>query len=398
MTPERQSNEFHSAQSRATQQRVLSAFAGQDLATIGESLCCYVPRLLRQLGFEQLLLMSFAEIESLYGTCSWAIDDLIRLLERIADETGAEENGANSEPPAVTIDGGSLVGTESVASSHSPLSDGNEDLRDEADATSSEQETAFCANDDAMQAEFDSLRPVLVTHAAHPLLSEEMREFLEPGDTDIPTEFLGNSLREVLETPFARLARRWVGRGRVRCLLNLLGRAVASIRSLTGCPDEDVTIADIRLRPRTIPVAREISDDGESWRAWCDIIHEYGFEWLKLGAVAECLRDVPRTLWDRPLADFTVLTFRQLSEIPAVGPKRLATVTVSAPVRSLALDLQGLPHGTNVRVKLIPGCLRGVQEWIDRVMESRVVPDSDELTIRLLLRSEAALNFVRYHN
>ncbi len=195
-----------------------SAFAGQDLATIGESLCCYVPRLLRHLGFEQLLVMSSAEIESLYGTGSWAIDDLIRLLERIADETGAEENGANPEPPAVTIGDDSLVGNESVrsvpwkhtaefesvASPHSPVSHGNEELSDEADATSSEQETASCANDDAMQAEFESLRPVLVTHAAHPLLDEELREFLEPEDTDIPTEFLGNSVREVLETPFAR--------------------------------------------------------------------------------------------------------------------------------------------------------------------------------------------------
>ena len=167
-------------------------------------------------------------------------------------------------------------------------------------------------NDEAMQAEFDSMRQVLLTHAAHPLLNEELREFLEPGDADIPTEFLGNSVREVLETPFVRVARRWVGRGRVRCLLNLLGRAVASIRSLTGCPDEYSTFADVPLRPRTIPVAREISDDGRSWRVWCEIIHEQGLEWLKLGTVAECLRDLPRTLWHQPLADFTVLTLRQV--------------------------------------------------------------------------------------
>ena len=103
------------------------------------------------------------------------------------------------------------------------------------------------------------MRQVLLTHAIHPLLDEELREFLEPGDTDIPTEFLGNSVREVLETPFVRLARRWVGRGCVRCLLNLLGRAVASIRSLTGAPDDDPTIADVTLRQRTISVTMEIA-------------------------------------------------------------------------------------------------------------------------------------------
>ncbi len=78
-----------------------------------------------------------------------------------------------------------------------------------------------------------------------------LREFLEPEDTDIPTEFLGHSVREVLETPFVRVARRWVGRGRVRCLLNLVDRAMATIRSLTGCPDEDPTIADVPLRGKS---------------------------------------------------------------------------------------------------------------------------------------------------
>ena len=163
MTPERQRNAFHLAQRRATQQRVLSAFASQVLATIGESLYCYVPRLLRHLGFEQLLVMSSAEIESLYGTGSWAIDDLIRLLERIADEAGAEENGAANELPPVTIDGDSIAGTESVhsvplnrsaefesvAATLSPALHGDEQLSDEAGENSSKHETASCANDDA---------------------------------------------------------------------------------------------------------------------------------------------------------------------------------------------------------------------------------------------------------
>ena len=87
-----------------------------------------------------------------------------------------EENEANPEPLSVTIDGGSLVGTESVASPHSPVSHGNEELSDEAGEISSERETAACANDDAMQAEFDSMRQVLLTHATHPLLDEEKRE------------------------------------------------------------------------------------------------------------------------------------------------------------------------------------------------------------------------------
>ena len=335
MKPERQQDAFHATQRRAAGDQSLSTFAGQDLATIGESLCCYVPRLLRHLDFEQLLVMPYAEIESLYGTDSWAIDDLICLLGRIADDAGADAAATEFSPgmshgeshveseTARWVSSSRRAEIEPAASADSPVPPRREEPTDETGVTSSEHEAASCAFDDVMHAEFESMREVLITHTAHPSLDEELREFLEPEDTEIPTEFIGNSVREVLETPFVRLARRWVDRGRVRCLLNLLARAAESVRSLTGCPDEDATSADVSLRSRTISVAREINDDGESWRAWCDIIHGQGIQWMKLGTVAECLRDLPSTLWHRPLADFTALTFRQLCEMPAIGPKRL---------------------------------------------------------------------------
>ncbi len=190
MQPEQQRDAFHVAQRTAAGYETISAFAGQTLATIGESLYCYVPRLLRPLGFEQLLTMSFAEVGRFYATGSWAIDDLIRLLQRIADEAGAGENGANPELAPVRIDSDSLVGSESVrsdslkrsdeiesvAATLSPAFHGGEQLSDAAGETSSEQETTSCVHDEAMQAEFDSMRQVLQTHATHPLLDEELRE------------------------------------------------------------------------------------------------------------------------------------------------------------------------------------------------------------------------------
>ena len=184
MTPERQRNAFELAQRRAAQHRPRSAFAGQVLGTIGESLYCYVPRLLRPLCFEQLLMMPYAEVACLYDNGSWAIDDLICLLERIADEAGAEENRAAPELCPVTSDGDSFVGSESVrwvpsnhnaefqpiASPHSHVPSGGEELSAEVFENLSEQAAASCANDDAMQAEFDSMRQVLLTHATHPSL------------------------------------------------------------------------------------------------------------------------------------------------------------------------------------------------------------------------------------
>lgn len=375
MSSERQKHEFESVQRRAAQQQVIAVFGGQTLCTIGEALFCYVPRLVRDECFESFLTQSYEEIAERYGSGSWAIDDLIRLLERVADEVGVPEIESSSEAAQVSPKPDATGGGQ-FASAELP----NE--RDEIDSDPPDLNTASCSSDDSMQQEFESLRQVRQTHATHPLLDEELREFLEPSDTDIPTEFLGNSVREVLETPFMRLARRWVGRGRVRCLLNLLGRAVESIQSLTGYPNEDSTIVDVVLRPRAIPVSREIDDDGRSWQTWCHIIREHGVEWMKLGTIAECLRDLPATLWHEPLAEFTRLTFRQLAEKPTIGPKKLATVI--APIRSFVLDLQCLPHGTNVRVTITPNRLSGIRNWIECVLDSRVVPSVDDVAIHLL--------------
>ncbi len=371
----RQKHVFESVKRRAAQPQVIAWFTGQNLATIGESLCVYVPRLVREHCFESFLALSYEEIGSVYGSGSWAIDDLIRLLERIADKAGATTSDDGPEAAQVSQELDTTVGCEPAA----PVFSND---RNAATVTVLDQVSAACWNDDAMRSEFELMRQVLHTHATHLLLDEELREFLEPRDTDIPTEFLGNSVREVLETPFERVARRWVGRGRVRCLLNLLGRAVASIQSLTGHPEEDTTAADIPLRTHSNSVAREISDDGKSWRQWCDSVHGYGLQRLLLGTVADCLRDLPANLWHRPLSDFTSFTLRQLAGMPDAGPKQREMVIES--VRRLALDLQGLPQGTNVCVKLIPGPLRNAQDWIERTLEARIVPDMDELTVRLL--------------
>lgn len=77
MTPERQWAAFQVAQRKADAgYEISSAFGGQDLATIGESLHCYVPRLFRHLGFEQLLMMPYEEVACFYNTGFGAIDDV----------------------------------------------------------------------------------------------------------------------------------------------------------------------------------------------------------------------------------------------------------------------------------------------------------------------------------
>lgn len=382
MKPDQQQDAFCATQRRAAGDRSRSAFADQDLTTIGESLCCYVPRLLRHLGFQQLLVMPYAEIESLYGADSWAVDDLIRLFERIADDAGANENGIASGFVSDTGGSDSLAASKAVAPAHSPVPSSDEELNDEAGTAPPEDETESVAADDAMQAEFTGLCQVLEQHPSHQSLDEELCEFLEAGDTDLPLGFLGCTVREVLERPFSYWLRRWLGRKQIRCLLTLLNRAVTSIRTATDHSDETTEVVHHQLRPRNDTVSRELHVDGKSWRLWCDAIRNARLQQLKFGQVAECLREISSSLWGQPLANFINSPLEYLAGVPGVGESKFDLVV--AAIRDLALELLELPQGTNVRLKFIPGPLRSSQEWIERTLESRVVPDLHELTVRLL--------------
>ena len=322
--------------------------------------------------------MTYAEIESLYGADSWAIDVLIRLLERIADDADADENGIASGFALDTGGRDSLAASKAVAPAHSPVPPSDEELNDGAGAAPPEDETVS----DAMQAEFAGLCQVLESHPSHQLLDEELCECLEPGDTDLPLGFLGCTVREVLERPFSYWVRRWLGRKHFRCLLTLLNRAVTSIQSGTVHSAEMTAVVHLQLRRRNDSVPRELYVDGKSWRLWCDAIRNARLQQLKFGQVADCLREISSSLWGQPLSNFINSPLEYLASVPGVGESKFDLVV--AAIRDLALELLELPRGTNVRLKFISGPLRDAQEWIERTLESRVVPDLVELTVQLL--------------
>lgn len=384
--------------------------AVKSLQAFGEELGCYVPSMLRAVELQNILTMSLEDVVRAYDISSWATDDLIVLMEQLAVQidpssrellkSAAQQSVEQSHRIVAAASGNN--GIQSVAAGSRKVPDSASLLHvnetrvesaqevethvGEANSLKIAQPASANPNDSVdwatLRATFESLRQLLVTDFAHPVLQEETREFVEPGDTDLPFEYLAYSVCDVLETPFDRLAQRWVGHRELVCLLRLLERAAASVRLLTGRSDEECATVEISLRPRPTPVPRELDYDGKAWFAWCDVINKHDAAKHWLGTVAESLRDIPSTLWCRPLADFTTVTLRGLAELPTVGQKRLELVVDI--VRSFALDLSSIQLGTNLSMKLFPGPLRGVSEWFDDVLVSRRIPNVEEITVRLV--------------
>ena len=102
---ERQKATYESALRRATQHASSSGLFSRKLASLGETFHCYVPRLLRDMEFANLTTLSYVDITSHYAAGSWAIDDLNRLLERIADEAGMVTVETTPHSEAAETDG-----------------------------------------------------------------------------------------------------------------------------------------------------------------------------------------------------------------------------------------------------------------------------------------------------
>jgi hypothetical protein len=395
MKSEHQRAAFEVAIRRITSPALIVALSNRTLASLGEAFYCYVPRLLRDLEFNHVAGFSYSEATSYYDAGSWAIDDLICLLERIADDAGVTSSQTSSEnAPAANIPDAVASGTfiESAGKTDVdesvqfiplvPQLSGAIDTRSTLVPSDSGPECVTCTDDPSLQIHFESLQQVLQSHGFHSLLNLELREFLEPEDSAPPTRFLGNSVRELLETPFERLAGSWVGRNRVECLLRMLGRAVTSIRSLEISEVEGCDSSGTALRSRADPAPRELHTDVQSWREWTKAIHSAGLHRLKLGTVAECLRDLTPGLWDQPLSQFTTTRLSALAMIAGVGPKRVESV-ISA-VRHLGVELVSIKFELSTCLKFIPGPLRGTQQWIEEVLEARLVPDIADLASQLV--------------
>jgi hypothetical protein len=393
--PDHQKAEFESALRRISRSGVGFAFSSRTLASLGESFHCYVPRLLRELEFGYVAGFSYMDVTSYYTAGSRAIGDLIRLLERISDEVGVVDSHMGSATTSISSDEDSVAGGSSIhgippsqgdapaqVDPLAPKLTGNIQIGCKVGAEDSGLEHVRCANDPSLRTTFESLRQVLHSHSFHPLLNEELREFLEPEDSTPPTKFLGHSVREVFEIPFERLAASWVGRDRLECLLRMLDRAVRSVHSSEGEQEEGRYTDETALRPRANPAPRELHVDEKSWRAWTDAIHSAGLHRLKLGTVAECLRDLSSGLWDQPLSHFTTSRLSALATIPGVGPKRVESV-VSA-VRNLGAELVSINFETSICLRFIPGPLRSAQEWIEQILEARLVPDIADLAAKLV--------------
>jgi hypothetical protein len=197
----------------------------------------------------------------------------------------------------------------------------------------------------------------------------------------LPLAFLGDTVREVLETPFPELiATPGVGQKKIASLLNLLNRIATA-----PMPDPQAGL----------PVVKEVSPSGvlaippgdpgfdaaqvpealwEQWRASI-VRHNLGQE--TLGRFARSLQDLPRVVWSTPLETYTKLRLSDIRSLKTHGEKRVRVIVEIFGV--LHRMLGSTAPVDYLRVQLWPKFIKPIDAWITEVLNRDLQPDAKEI-------------------
>lgn len=230
---------------------------------------------------------------------------------------------------------------------------------------------------------FSRCRELLLAANDPLLMGAPLSSFLDRDESHLPQHLTHQSIRDVLETDFCQLCRTpYFGNRKLERLLVVLERVAerATKGQLAAAETELNPTADaaVALQP---PDVGPITADG--WQQCCDAIHTAGLDYQPLGRFAPSLADLPRSLWQVPLSEFTSRSFDQVAEMPGYGPARLSLVF--SIVRNLAEAVAGFASLPHLCPRVYPRNIHDAASWIEHGLQHKTPPSVDELRGSFLL-------------
>ena len=171
--------------------------------------------------------------------------------------------------------------------------------------------------------QFVSVRKVLLAPEYDKHLDKPLAYWALPTDRRLPLAFLGRTLRELLNTPFATLsATPGIGQKKIASFVKLLGRAANT--------DPAQLPADVAPPPEPVVTAAALADDGDDfamisevvWDQWRASVVRHGLGGERLGRFAPSLQNMTPRHLEPPLGDYTHHA-GQIRELKTHGEKRV---------------------------------------------------------------------------
>jgi hypothetical protein len=247
---------------------------------------------------------------------------------------------------------------------------------------------------------FESLRKILLSEQYTEHLEKPLAYWALPTDRRLPLAFLGRTLKDLLETPFAELCRTpGIGQKKIRSFVKLLSRVANT--------DPSELPTEFAIPNGNGKAAASVSTSGFDpasvsevvWAQWRASVVKHGFGGEALGRFAPSLKNMTRVIWCCPLSDYADVTLAEIRTMKTHGEKRVrAILEVFHAVHSIVANM-GVQD--QLVVRLAPRLIDGVESWVGRCLQMPGLPSSEEIFTQFVrplleqIRLDASQQIVR---
>jgi hypothetical protein len=224
---------------------------------------------------------------------------------------------------------------------------------------------------------FEHMRDKLLEEKPAEALDRPLAFWTVPNDRRLPLAFMGRSIRNILTTPFEELySTPGVGQKKIAGLIDLLTRV-----STAKMPEDPLNLA---ANKKPLPTALPGDDDFDpaavaeaDWERWRAAVDRHGLQHEVLGRFAFSLQDLPRVVWNTPLANYTDLSLAQIRALKTHGEKRVRVVVeiFGALYRILG---SGQP-ANHLTAHIRPRFVGPIEGWILEALQAPVLPGAQEM-------------------
>jgi hypothetical protein len=231
---------------------------------------------------------------------------------------------------------------------------------------------------------FESLRKVLLSEAYAPHLERPLAYWALPTDRRLPLAFLGRTLQDLLNTPFAELASTpGIGQKKIRMFVKLLARVAST----------DPAQLSTHLAEVTEPIALGEADTTANgfdpaavsevvWEQWRSSVLRHGLGKEALGRFAPSLKHMTRVIWNTPLETYAAMSLAEIRRLKTHGEKRVrAILEVFYCIHRLVAAVGAQEH---LVVRIVPRRIDAVETWVGHVLQSPGIPSEEELFQRFV--------------
>jgi hypothetical protein len=231
---------------------------------------------------------------------------------------------------------------------------------------------------------FESLRRILLSEQYADHLDKPLAYWALPSDRRLPLAFLGRTLKDLLETPFAELAATpGIGQKKVRSFVKLLSRVANTDPAALPIDLAALGGDGCSVLPRAASNGFDPSTVSEVvWSQWRAVILEHGLGQEALGRFAPTLKNMTRVIWNTPLESYARMTLAEIRALKTHGEKRVRAILDA--FHSVCAVVAGLGSQEHLVVRIVPRLIDGVETWVGQTLQTPGAADPEQILQRLI--------------